>query len=95
MDNVSGSTHDSQRPFKFGDGEFVYSFKNATISVIIGKTKCRIDTEVVKSRHSTTTEQVVFKESGYHTQFKCACCSTPTQQMFIYIMARTSYFSMK
>jgi hypothetical protein len=57
VDNVSGSTHDRRRPFKFGDGEFVYSFKNATISVIIGKTKCRIDTEVVKSRHSTTTEQ--------------------------------------
>jgi len=38
----------SSRRFKFGDGNIVHSFETVTIPATIGRTACKIETEVVK-----------------------------------------------
>ena len=49
VDKSTVTVSESKRPFKFGDGKIVYSFKKASIPAKIGNTKCSIETEIVTS----------------------------------------------
>lgn len=60
----SVDTHESHRPFRFGDGQVVHSFKHASIPAKIGNTYCKIDTEVVKSDIPLLLSKSSLKKAG-------------------------------
>lgn len=54
----------SKKPFKFGDGQVVYSTKMVKIPAKIGDTKCAIETEVVPSDIPLLLSKASLKKAG-------------------------------
>lgn len=54
----------SHKPFKFGDGNIVYSSKRVQLPATVGTTKCDIDTEVVSADIPLLLSKASLKRAG-------------------------------
>ena len=54
----------SCRPFRFGDGNFVYSTRKVKLPAKIGKTKCHVEAEVVKVDIPLLLSKTSLKKAG-------------------------------
>jgi hypothetical protein len=77
LNNFIESTKDdvrtvySRKPFKFGDGNIVYSYSKATLPVTIAETKCNIETEVVKEDIPLLLSKTSLKKAGTKLDLSC------------------------
>lgn len=54
----------SKKPFRFGDGNIVYSFRKVSLPANIGDTNCNIDVEVVKADIPLLLSKTSLKKAG-------------------------------
>ena len=57
-------TKRSTRPFRFGDGKVVHSTRKGIIPAKIGRTKCKIETEVVPADIPMLLSKTLLKRSS-------------------------------
>lgn len=64
IDDLTQDQTPSCRPFRFGDGNLVYSTRNMKLPVKIGLTKCKIESEVVKADIPLQLSKTSLKKEG-------------------------------
>ena len=63
-DDSAVSSVYSKKPFRFGDGKIQYSFQKVKLPAKIGKTRCNIESEVVKADIPLLLSKASLKKAG-------------------------------